>query len=336
MKLKNIKYLIGEGFKSSWTNRLMSLASIGVLVACMIIIGLALLIKQNVDLALGNLEQQNVIMVYMKDYSWALYSDERQTVNSEEQADDNGVRPSDYVIHNEEEGKALCDKIAALSNVESADFISGDEGLESIKQNMKEGQEEYFSFLDDNYGNPLSAGAKVTMKDMSKFGETLEEIKGIEGVDTIQSQGDLAEKITDIKNGIGIAGFWVIGILIAIALLIVSNTIRVTMYSRKLEIGIMKAVGATNAFIRLPFVVEGLLIGLISALVSEGALYFCYRIAVETISKTLGTSEVVTYGSMALTLLGVFVAIGVFAGLVGSTIMITKYLRREGSEFTAI
>ena len=121
-----------------------------------------------------------------------------------------------------------------------------------------------------------------------------------------------------------------------IAHVIVTNTIRVTMYNRKLEISIMKAVGATDAFVRIPFIVEGMIIGLISAVISEGLLYFCYRVATETIVSTLGTNDIVKYGDMALLLFGLFAGIGIFAGVIGSAIMIGKYLKREGSEFAAI
>ena len=354
--MRNFKYLFKEGFKGAWANRLMSLASIGVLVACMVVIGLAILISENVTVALGNLEKQNVVMVYMEDYNWALYADkqvpegeqaqgeqaadgqqaEGEQAAASEERDANGIAASDYVIHSEEEAMALCDKIEALSNVESAEFISSEQGLESVKSNMLDGQEEYFSFLDDEYGNPLSAAAKVTMKDMALFDETINEIKELDGVDVIQSQSDLADKITAIKQGISVAGFWIIAILIVISLVIVSNTVRVTMYSRKLEISIMKAVGATDAFVRVPFVIEGMIIGVISALISEGLLYFCYRVATETISTTLGTADIIKYGDVALYLLLVFVGIGILAGILGSVIMINKYLRKEGSEFSAI
>ena len=335
MKMRSVKYLVGEGFKSTWANRLMSLASVGVLVACMVIIGLAILISENVAKVLGNLEQQNVVMAYMKDYSWALYSD-RDTTEKKDDADANGISPSDYVIHNDDEAKALCEQIAKLPNVESAVYVSGDEGLEQVKKDMLEGQAEYFTFLEENNGNPLSGAAKITMKDMSKFSETIESIKKIDGVDSIQSQNDLAEKITSIKKAVGMAGAAIIAILLIISLVIVSNTIRVTMYSRKLQISIMKAVGATNSFVRLPFVIEGMLIGLISAFISEGLLYFCYRIAMEAIGKTLGTTDLVSYGSVAGYLMLVFIGIGVISGILGSFIIISKYLRREGSEFSAI
>ncbi len=350
MKVSSVRYLVKEGAKNAWVNRLMTLASVGVLVACMVIIGLAILISENVNKAVGKLEQQNVVMAYMKDYNWALYSDKtnasasadsttqtsEETQSSEEQADENGIKNSDYVIHNDEEAKALCDKIAALDNVASVTYVTSDEGLESVKKSMPEGQESYFTFLDDKYGNPLSGAAKITMKNMEQFDDTVNQIKNIDGIDTVQSQNDLADKITAIKRGVTVAGFWIIAILMVIALVIVSNTIRVTMYNRKLEISIMKAVGATDSFVRIPFVVEGMIIGLISAVIAEGLLYFCYRVATETIISTLGTNDIVRYGDVAWWLLLIFAGIGVFAGILGSVIMISKYLRHEGSEFAAI
>ncbi len=364
MKMGSVRYLIGEGVKSTWVNRLMSLASVGVLVACMVIIGLAILISENVSKAIGTLEQQNVVMAYMKDYNWALYSDDvedeaaetaseqtesaddtetskdetssQEDTADEKEVDKNGISPDDYVVHNEEEANAICDEIAKLSNVEEVIFVSSEEGLETVKASMLEGQEEYFTFLDEEYGNPMSCAAKIMMKDMSQFSQTIKEIEKIEGIDVIQSQDDLADKITAIKNGIGVAGIWIIGILMLIALVIVSNTIRVTMYNRKLEISIMKAVGATDAFVRIPFVVEGMIIGILSALIAEGLLYFCYRVATETIITTLGTTDIVSYGDMAWVLLLVFMGIGIASGVIGSAFMISKYLKREGSEFAAI
>ena len=350
MKVSSVRYLVKEGAKNAWVNRLMTLASVGVLVACMVIIGLAILISENVNKAVGKLEQQNVVMAYMKDYNWALYSDKtdtsasadsaaqtsEETQSAEEQADENGIKNSDYVIHNDEEAKALCDKIAALDNVASVTYVTSDEGLESVKKSMLEGQESYFTFLDDKYGNPMSGAAKITMKNMEQFDDTVSQIKNIDGIDTVQSQNDLADKITAIKRGVTVAGFWIIAILMVIALVIVSNTIRVTMYNRKLEISIMKAVGATDSFVRIPFVVEGMIIGLISAVIAEGLLYFCYRVATETIISTLGTNDIVRYGDVAWWLLLIFAGIGVFAGILGSVIMVSKYLRHEGSEFAAI
>ena len=335
MKMTSVKYLVGEGFKNTWVNRLMSIASIGVLMACMVIIGLAILIAENVNMAIGNLEKQNVVMAYMKDYNWALLEDTSKTENtSSEEPDQNGIRKSDYIIHNDEEAKALCDQIAKIDNVAEVRFISSEEGLKILQESMNEGKEQSQNILDGD--NPLSCSAEIKMTDMALFDKTVEKISELDGIYEIESQSGLAETITAIKNGIGVAGVWIIAILMVIALVIVSNTIRVTMYNRKLEISIMKAVGATDTFVRIPFVVEGVVIGIISALLAEGILYFCYRVATETIIKTLNTTDIVKYGDMAWILLGIFVSIGLFAGIIGSVIMLSKYLRREGSEFAAI
>ncbi len=367
MKLRSVKYLTGEGVKNIWANRLMSIASVGVLVACMVLIGLAILISLNVNKAMGTLEQQNVIMAYFNDLNSVLYGNASDSyvpetssdaTSSDEDADESSSsnksssnkssadsdevkKPSDipddaYLIHNEKEALALCKKLEKLDNVLSVEYISSEKGLESIKEGLLDGKDQYFTFLDGEYGNPLSGAAKITLKDMGKFKETLKAIQNVKGVDSVQSQSDLADTINAIKNGIGIAGVWIIAILLIISLVIVSNTIRVTMYNRKLEISIMKAVGATNSFIRLPFVIEGIAIGVISAVVSMGILYFCYRVAIEAIRDALGMMEIISFSSVALPIFGVFIAIGALSGIVGSVIMISKYLKKEGSEFTAI
>ena len=267
------------------------------------------------EIETGNQEQQT--------------EDETET---DEEKDANGIADSDYLIHNEEEALAVRDRILEIENVAEAKYISQEEGLAQMTEQMGDEDKEYFSFLEDE--NPISAAIDVTMKDMSKFDETVKELKSIDAVFEIQTYDGLAEKIEAIKQGIYVAGFWIIAILIVISLVIVSNTIRVTMYNRKLEISIMKAVGATDAFVRIPFVVEGVFIGLISALISEGLIYFCYRVATEKITAMFGS--VVLFSDVAINLLLVFVIIGIAAGAIGSFIIIGKYLKREGSEFTAI
>ncbi len=336
MKLSSVRYLTGEGFKNVWVNRLMTIASVGVLTACMVLIGLAVLISFNVEKAVGEIEQQNVVMVYFNDKNSVVYGDAQPILAEGETFDDKDVKDTQYLVHNEEEAKKVCDDIAKIDNIASVEYVSKESALESVKSSMLEGKEEYFTFLDEDGGNPLSDGARVQLQSMENFSDTVNKIKGVKGVTSIQSQDDLADKISAIKKGIGVAGIWIIAILLVISLVIVSNTIRVTMYNRKLQISIMKAVGATNSFIRIPFIVEGVVIGLISALISECVVYFCYRVATEKIISSLGTSNVVSFASVAWLLLGIFAGIGVFAGLFGSAVMISKYLRKEGSEFSAI
>lgn len=358
MKIRSVRYLTGEGIKSMWTNRLMTIASIGVLVACMVLMGLAVLITMNVDKALGTLEQQNVIMAFFNDEISVRYGSAAEDYEKQETASDSsssaqtssgtssttsdeqtGVIPEDaYLIHNEEEALALCEKIEKeINNVVKVEYFSSEDALKIAKERYLKGQEGTAAYLDGN-GNPLSCGAKITLKDMTLYDETLENLSKVKGIDSLQSHAKLAETITAIKEGIAIAGFWIIAILLIISLVIVSNTIRVTMYSRKLEISIMKAVGATKSFIRMPFIIEGMAIGLISAGLSMGIVYFCYRVATEAIKNngTLGMMEVIGFSSVWHLILAMFVAIGILAGMLGSAIMISKYLKKEGSEFAAI
>lgn len=335
MKISSMRYLTKEGLKNVWVNRLMTISSIGVLVACMVLIGLSVLLSMNVTKIIGNLEQQNVVMVFFDDYNAARYDINGRTAPEGAELDENGICDQMYTVHNEDEAKAICYEIEGIENVASATYVSKEEALEIVKKNMSDKAEAAIDALEGD-SNPLSSGARVTMTNLEDFDKTIESIKKINGVNTIQAQSDLADKITSIKNGIFIAGIAIISILLIISLIIVSNTIRVTMYNRKLEISIMKAVGATDSFIRIPFVVEGITIGIISAIFAEGILYCCYRVAAEAILSNAGNFSIIPFSSKAFLLLGIFVVIGVVAGTFGSVIMISKYLKREGSEFAAI
>ncbi len=348
MKLRSVSYLSKEGVKNMWANRLMTVASVGVLVACMVLIGLAVLVSLNLNKAIGALEEQNVIRVFFNDKISVIYGNASEQYNnsssgsastqeSKPEVKPQNIPDSAYLIHNEEEAKALCEKLKLIDNVANVEYVSSEQALNEIKESgqIPEGTAEYFDF-DDEYGNPISSGAIITLNDMALFTETLEKIEATKGIDATQSHADIATKINAIKNGITIAGVWIIAILLVISLVIVSNTIRVTMYSRKLEIGIMKAVGATNSFIRLPFIIEGVLIGLISAVISMGILYFCYRVAVEAICAAIVNMEAISFVSVLPLITLIFVVIGVLSGVLGSAIMIRKYLKKEGSEFTAI
>ncbi|MBQ5765140.1 MAG: ABC transporter permease [Clostridia bacterium] len=353
MKIQSVKYLTREGFRNVWVNRLMSIASIGVLVACMVLIGFAILITENVNVYMNNLEQQNVVMVYFNDKNSVIYQDASQLSTTSDTSSDSSSSKSSstsskddksevpaipddaYLIHNEEEAKAVCAEIEKLDNVKKpVEFISSEQALENAKGTALQDMAGAFEILDEEGGNPMSHGARVTLISMEKFDQTVESIKKVTGVHSVVSHGDLAKTIADIKSGISMICFWIIGILGVIALVIVSNTIRVTMYNRKLEISIMKAVGATDAFVRLPFVIEGVVLGLFSAILSEAILYFCYRVAAEAMGTSFTLS--VPFSEKALLLFGIFAAIGIVAGALGSAFMISKYLKKEGSEFKAL
>ncbi len=333
MKISSMRYLTKEGLKNVWVNRLMTISSIGVLVACMVLIGIAVLLSFNVSKIIGQVEQENVVMVFFDDYN-AARNDERVAPEGAE-VDENGINDDMYTIHNKEEADALIEEIKDIKNVENAEYVSKEDALKLVSNNMPDSADAALETISGE-DNPLSDGARVTMTDMELFEDTVDEIEGLKGVHSIRAYGDLADKINAIKNGVFIAGIAIITILLIISLVIVSNTIRVTMYNRKLEISIMKAVGATDSFIRIPFVIEGVTIGLISAVISEGLVYCFYRVAVDAIGKQMGSASFVPFGTNALLLLGIFAAIGVLAGTIGSLFMISKYLKREGSEFAAI
>ena len=210
MKLRSVTYLSKEGVKNLWANRLMTIASVGVLTACMVLIGLAILISLNLNQALGDLQQQNVIRAFFNDKTSMIYGNasedyvpktetSSETTSSEET--DEVVNPNDipedaYYIHNEEEALELCEKLKKIDNVLEVEYVSAEDALKSVQENgqIPEGTAEYFQF-DDEYGNPLSCGAVITLEDMSKFKQTLKEIQNTKGVDAVQSQSDLAEKL---------------------------------------------------------------------------------------------------------------------------------------------
>lgn len=333
MKLTSVKYLAGNGFKNIWLNKLMSAASIGVLVACMSIIGLAIAVSLNIDSALSDMEKENVVLVSFNDRNSVVYGKEAM-YGTELSIVDKVVTESDYLIHNDEEAIELTYKLGQLDNVASVEYVSKDAAVESFRASLPAEQAAAYEFLDEE--NPYSMGARVTMRDLSKFDETLAAIEAIEGVDSTYSSRDIAQKINTIKNAIAIIGFWIVAILMIISLVIVSNTIRVTMYNRKLEISIMKAVGATDSFVRLPFMIEGVTIGLVSAGITLTLIYFLYNAVKGTIMNVLGFMSVIPFSQFALPLFAIFAGIGVLAGVLSSAFMINKYLKKEGSEFRAL
>ncbi len=327
---KSFGYLTREGLKNIWANRLMSIASIGVLVACMAIIGVALLLASNFNLAMNSLEKENVVMAYLNDKNSVLYP-----IDGQDAPTNKNIPDSAYKVHNEEEAKAVCDKISKINNIENVEYISAEKALEDYKQNFVDGDAKYLIYFEGEE-NPMPMGAKITLSSLENFEATVKEIGAVEGVNTVVSANDIANKIVSIRKAVELAGFWIIAILMIISLVIVCNTIRVTMYNRKLEISIMKAVGATDWFVRWPFLIEGVVLGVVSAFISIVFTYGIYSIAGEKIKQALETSALVPFRELFLSILGVFLAIGIFAGVVGSLIILNKYLKKEGSEFRAL
>lgn len=304
MKLSSIKYLTGEGFKNVWVHRLMSLASVGVLLACMIMMGVAVILSLNVEKVLGTIEDQNAIVVcFSDDYS-----------------SENAMQITNDVLSN-------------IDNIKSCEFVSREDGLQRQKDVMGEDYAALFDYISDE--NPLPNAAQIVINDLNYYDETLAKIKEVEGIDHVNEQREISLKLNSISNTINSAGFWIVGLLFIISIAIVSNTIKITMFSRKLEINIMKAVGATDAFIRFPFIVEGMVLGIISGVLSTGIVYFIYKATTGSLETAFSTN-VVPFSDFGLQMLVGFLIMGAVVGVIASMFSMGKYLRREGSEFSAL
>lgn len=297
MKGASLKYLTKEGFRNVWVNRLMSLASVSVLMACLVIIGLGAMIFFNINALLDTVESQNVIMVYFEDGT----TDE-QLENAETQ-------------------------IKSMENIQQCTFVSKEEAFEEYMASKGE-DAVLFEGLDEN---PMPDGYRVVVKDISNFSATVDELWQIENVESIRENSDIADKLVDIRQAVTIVIAGMVGLLFIVSLFIISNTIRITMFSRKLEISIMKAVGATNWFIRWPFMIEGMLLGIIAGLLSFGVLAGLYQGMVYVFKDMLSLFTPVGFMEYAGYILLIFMGIGIFTGSFGSLISMGKYLKEQGS-----
>ncbi|MBR1812089.1 MAG: permease-like cell division protein FtsX [Clostridia bacterium] len=299
MKSSSLRYLTKEGFRTVLVNRLMSVASVTVLMSCLTIIGVAALIFFNINAVLDSVETQNIVMVYVADDA--------------AQAD----------------VQMLGTRLSTMENISGCEFVPKEEGFQAILANLGDDaqvmQDMDSSFLPDAY--------RVTVDDLSQFKTTVANIRSLEHIESVRENSDLANRLTKIRDAVTYACVGMIVLLFVVAVFIIANTVRITMFSRKLEISIMKAVGATNNFIRWPFVIEGIVLGFISAIVAEGVLYLLYLLAGVSFSSVfvIFNSTIVPFSDYALWLFLAFACIGVFTGMFGSVISMGKYLKEQGS-----
>lgn len=298
MNFSTFCYLIREGFKNVWSNRMMSLASVGVLISCLVLTGSALMLTINVSTIVESVGDSNVTTVYLED--------------------DISELEAVYV------GKSL-DKI---DNVTQTTFYPKDEAILAYKDVL--GEEVFMNMSGDD--NPLPHAYHIVMADLSLYDQTVKEIEKVEGVNNVSSRSDVAEKLTSLNTLITTMSFWIILALAVISLFIISNTIRMTMFSHRFEISIMKSVGATNAFVRIPFVIEGIIIGLTSSIISIGALTLLYDAVIKAVESILPLGGYVPFMDVVWYIVVAFVGAGVGVGALGSLLSIRKYLKKEGNE----
>ncbi len=299
MKGASLGYLTREGFRNIWVNRLLSLATIVVLISCLIIVGSGSLIFLNINAVLDLIEGQNVVMVYVNDDA------------------------DDYMT------QTLGVQLEAHTNVLEVEFVPREEAF----QRQIEAYGDKADLLEGLSPEILPDAYKVTVKDLEQFDATVAEIKGFENVLQIRENSDLAGKLASIRNAVTYISIGIVAILFFVSLFIVSNTIRITIYNRRLEISIMKAVGATNAFIRWPFMVEGILLGLFSAILGLGIQYGVYSIASIWLGNVLSMlgGEAVNFLDYVWVIFGIFAFIGIVIGAFGSIISLNKYLKEHSN-----
>lgn len=296
MKISSIGYLLKEGLKNIWANRMMSLASVGVLVSCLVLTGAAVMVSLNVRTVVNKVGDSNVTTVYL----------------------DNNI--------SKDNTDKVGNQIKDMKNVTDVSFFPKEEAIKDYKDVLGD---KVFAEMEGD-GNPLPDAYKVTVKDLSKYDETVGEISKIQGVQKVSSQTDVADKLTSLNRMVQLLSIAVVLALVIISLFIISNTIRMTMYSRRFEISIMKSVGATNLFVRIPFLIEGMLIGALSGLLSFFGLMLGYDLIIEALQHIV-PFKAIDFSTLTAPFLCAFILAGLLVGMLSGIISIGKYLKKEGS-----
>ena len=293
-----MRYLTREGLRNVWQNRFMSVASVAVLAACLLLTGLSYLALANVERAFKWVYGQNMVVVFAKTDC----TDEQIT--------------------------AMGDALKAIDNVEKTEFLSKEETLEKYKDSLP--QETYEGLQGDD--NPMPDAYIVTFRDLENFDETVAQIKAIDGVDDASYDGKIAATLRTVRRIALEVGLGVVALLLIVSLFIIANTIKLTVYNRRLEIYIMRSVGATGAFIRIPFMVEGMTLGILSGGVAFFLVWLLYVKLLGLLPQTTALFSLVPFKEVWGVLLLGFVVIGMLTGMLGSAIATGKYLHKEGSE----
>ena len=298
MKYSIFGYLIGEGFRNFFKNKKSTAASLIIMCATMFIFGIFFLIGENVNYIIEQVQSDQAMQIFI-------------TPNA-----------------TEEQEKEIEAKIREIRYVNTVDYVSQEQALNDMKSWLGEDS----SLLDPYSGedNPFKASYVITLTDLTKSDEVEEQISSFENVASITVGNDTINKLVDIANGIRTATGVILVLLILISIFIIANTIKLTVHARRKEISIMKYVGATNGFIRWPFMVEGMIIGIASALFSLLILggiynYVAEKIAIAFVSIQLPV-QLLTFSDIFNWLLVVYLIIGIGIGAIGSAISMKKYL----------
>ena len=294
MKIRGIRYFFSEAFKNIFSNGWMTLASIFTVVASLLVLGIFLTLSINVTSMAGNLEDSYQIVVFV-----------------DEKVSDDGV-------------VSLGTQIQNIENVSSATLTTSSERLKNLRDKMGENASKLDRYKDDN---PLRDMYQVTLHDLSKSGETIKKLESLDGIAKIQRNEEAIDKLVKAASYIQMFSFWIIIALAIVSIFIISNTIKLTVYTRRKEINIMKFVGATDWFIRWPFIIEGIFIGLIGAGAAIGLIIGGYSLVIGMVDS-LGIAFVTMkpLDELLNTILASSLGLGAILGGIGSFISVRKHL----------
>ena len=298
MKYNIFGYLIGEGFANVFKNKKSTGASLMIMCATMIIFGIFLILGENINHFVDEVESVQGVQVFINNDA------------TQEQIDEIG------------------DKIRQIDGVSTVEYVSKDDALQQMKDRFGDKQDLLEGYEENNI---FPASYVVTLTDLTKSQEVQDQILTFDNIKKITSKYETVTTLINLANGIKIVTGVILVLLVIISIFIIANTIKLTVHARRKEISIMKYVGATNGFIRWPFIVEGMIIGVFASIISIAIVGFAYNI----IAQKLISSEfmqvinmsLVTFGDMFNSIIFVYMLLGIGIGALGSVISMRKYLK---------
>lgn len=286
-------YLIKQGVKNIFTHGFMSFASITIIIACLLIMGSFSLLTLNIDGMIDKLQNQNNVLAYVD-----------ETLS-------------------ESEARALQSKVEAVDNVATVEFVTREEAMKNFESDY---DENVFENIDPTVFRHRFV---ITLDELTLMKETQAELRNVDGIASVTAHLDYAEKFVTVRNIVSIVSLILIVILILVSLFIMTNTIKLATFGRREEIAIMKMVGATNAFIRLPFVIEGLVLGAVGGGIAYLLQWGLYSVLTDKIMSGMasGIIDVISFSTVAVPVLIVFFAVGILVGVFGGLNAIRNYLK---------
>lgn len=297
MLFRYISRFIKDGFKGVFRNGLMSIASIIVLFSSLLMIGVFTTLIINVNHNLNKMDDFNELVCYMS------------------------LDASDETIAQAEE------KIKELDNVVSVTFVSKEQALETEREKYGDEYAPLFDIYDNGRANPLPDAYRIEYESVSAIDALQYQVEKIEGVDSTRNSREIAQNIEKLKQIITVGGMWLMVLLVIVSVFVISNTIKITIHARELEISIMRYIGATKFYITMPFVVESIIISALSSGIAYAGQWYIYRFLVEKISKEYAIISIVPFERLNPLFLIIFFGVGLVIGVFGSIITIRKYMK---------